>query len=299
MRDAVVAVIARDARWLWIRRGPAAAFAGHWAPPSGRVEPGETHAAAVAREVREELGLEVRARARVWSCPTHDGRFRLHWWSAQVVGGTLRPAPDEVSEVRWLDPPGMRALRPVFGDDLRYFERVALARLRTPRLELLRLCPDHQAAFAALHADPAVARWLGGRWTGGRSRRALRAALEHWRAHGFGCWMLRERASGRWIGRAGLRRSRLGGREETELYYALLPDAQGRGLAREAAGALVDVVLRDLGLASVAAVTLPRNHASRRVLRAAGLVPGGTVRHAGLPHVLYRLRAAPSARSPA
>ena len=51
-------------RLLLIRRGHAPGR-GLWSVPGGRVEPGETLAEAVEREVREETGLAVRAGAPV------------------------------------------------------------------------------------------------------------------------------------------------------------------------------------------------------------------------------------------
>ena len=51
-------------RLLLIRRGHAP-HAGSWSLPGGRVEPGETVAQAVEREVREETGLAVRAGTEV------------------------------------------------------------------------------------------------------------------------------------------------------------------------------------------------------------------------------------------
>lgn len=54
----VGAVVVDDGRLLLVRRGHAPA-AGAWSVPGGRVEPGETLAGAVVREVAEETGLEV------------------------------------------------------------------------------------------------------------------------------------------------------------------------------------------------------------------------------------------------
>jgi ADP-ribose pyrophosphatase YjhB (NUDIX family) len=59
---ACVGAVVHDAhgRLLVIRRGHEPSR-GLWSVPGGRVEPGESPAAAVEREVREETGLAVRA----------------------------------------------------------------------------------------------------------------------------------------------------------------------------------------------------------------------------------------------
>ncbi len=59
-----------------------------------------------------------------------------------------------------------------------------------------------------------------------------------------------------------------------EIGYGLAPSAQGRGLATEAAQALVDA-LAGSGVRTVLAETLVDNHASRRVLEKVGFTPTG------------------------
>src|SRR5512138_4006225 len=55
----VGAMIEQDGRYLITQRPPAATFPLLWEFPGGRVEAGETDQAALARELREEMGIEV------------------------------------------------------------------------------------------------------------------------------------------------------------------------------------------------------------------------------------------------
>ncbi len=56
---AAVALVDRDNRVLIARRPPGKSMAGLWEFPGGKVEPGEIPEAALVRELREELGIEV------------------------------------------------------------------------------------------------------------------------------------------------------------------------------------------------------------------------------------------------
>jgi 8-oxo-dGTP pyrophosphatase MutT (NUDIX family) len=122
--DAVVAVLVRAGRVLVIRRGPEVVNPGYWTLPSGRVEPGEAQPETLVREVREELGLAVTPVAKVWECDTHDGAFRLHWWTARLGDGELRPDPGEVAEARWVRPGEFGRLSPTFPGDHEFFDLV-------------------------------------------------------------------------------------------------------------------------------------------------------------------------------
>ncbi len=56
---AAVALIDADGRVLLARRPEGKPMAGLWEFPGGKVEPGETPEAALMRELREELGIDI------------------------------------------------------------------------------------------------------------------------------------------------------------------------------------------------------------------------------------------------
>lgn len=163
--------------------------------------------------------------------------------------------------------------------------------IQTPRLS--GEIPDESAHFAdvcALFADPGVMRWLllPEPFSPERSRETLRRWCDGWRRDGFGIWVWRERASGRVIGRGGLRPMTIEDAAELELLYALRPEFWGGGYGTELARAAAGFALETLGAPSVAAWTLPHNLASRRVMEKAGFLYERDIVHAGHPHVLYR-----------
>jgi len=104
----VGAVVVDEGRVLLVRRG-SEPLKGHWTLPGGMLEVGETLAAGVAREVREETGLEVEPveLVEVLDRIHREGdRVRFHYVIAdflcRVTGGTLRAASD-ADAVRWVE----------------------------------------------------------------------------------------------------------------------------------------------------------------------------------------------------
>jgi ADP-ribose pyrophosphatase YjhB (NUDIX family) len=73
---------------------------GLWAPPGGRVEPGEDDATALVREMAEETGLVVQPGDLVGR--VRRGRVEIADYRCRVVGGTLR-AGDDAMDARWCD----------------------------------------------------------------------------------------------------------------------------------------------------------------------------------------------------
>ncbi len=100
---AVGAVAVDDGRLLLIRRGRPPGL-GRWSVPGGRVEPGETLAEAVVRELAEETGLEGVCGSLVgWVERIDDDH---HFVILDFFVDVLEPdgvrAGDDAAEVAWV-----------------------------------------------------------------------------------------------------------------------------------------------------------------------------------------------------
>jgi 8-oxo-dGTP diphosphatase len=106
---AVSAAVFRDARVLIVRRARAPLI-GHFSLPGGGVEVGETLAAALARELMEEVGVEAEIVTfnRHVEAIAHEGdRVRTHFVIASFVARWTSGEPrlsDEVDAIEWIDP---------------------------------------------------------------------------------------------------------------------------------------------------------------------------------------------------
>jgi 8-oxo-dGTP diphosphatase len=108
----VGAIIRDDAgRLLLVKRGHEPG-AGLWSVPGGRIEPGETDAEALVREMAEETGLQVepgRLIGRVQRPGLGEDVIDIRDYAATVTGGTLRPG-DDAADARWFGEEELAAL---------------------------------------------------------------------------------------------------------------------------------------------------------------------------------------------
>jgi 8-oxo-dGTP diphosphatase len=99
----VAALIERDGRVLMSRRRPDQSLPNCWEFPGGKVEPGESPEAALAREIQEELGCTVDVGA-IYDVVFHAYEaFDLYMlvYRCTITAGT--PAPRQVAAVDWID----------------------------------------------------------------------------------------------------------------------------------------------------------------------------------------------------
>jgi 8-oxo-dGTP diphosphatase len=105
---AVSALVWRDGQVLLVNRGRPP-LAGAWALPGGRIEPGETAAAAVIREVREEIGIAIDQPEQIDTVEVAvadeagmgEDRFSIAVFRARFAAGLPR-AGDDAAEARWV-----------------------------------------------------------------------------------------------------------------------------------------------------------------------------------------------------
>ena len=140
-------------------------------------------------------------------------------------------------------------------------------RLRGHRAEDFRAC-------AAMWGDPAVTRYIGGRpftqeevWA-----RVLRY-VGHWTLLDFGFWLIEEKATGNFVGEAGLaefQREIEPAIQAPEMGWVLVPKFHGKGYATEAVRAAAAWGDAHFGEGRTVCIIHPENEASKRVAERCG-----------------------------
>lgn len=147
--------------------------------------------------------------------------------------------------------------------------------LETERLLLRRLRRSDLDALAVLYADPEIRRYFP---DGTRTYQETSEELDWfvdvcYSRHGFGLWATILKATGAFVGRCGLLPQKIDGRDELEVAYLLDKRVWGRGLATEAARAIVDHAFATLQVDRLICMFDLDNAASRAVATKAGMTP--------------------------
>jgi A/G-specific adenine glycosylase len=104
--EVVVAVIEKDGRVLIQERPAGGLLAGLWEFPGGKVEPGESLTAALRREIREELGAEIKDVRRLTTVRHAYTRFEatLHAFRCKIASSGFETGRRR----RWVTLKGIR-----------------------------------------------------------------------------------------------------------------------------------------------------------------------------------------------
>jgi [ribosomal protein S5]-alanine N-acetyltransferase len=164
--------------------------------------------------------------------------------------------------------------------------------IETQRMRLSRWQPCDAVAFRPIAQDPLVMRYVnnGEPWSDAKVREFIARQMLHIARYGFCFWKIQHKPDGRPIGLCGLQALRLGSRWEVEIGWWLTPRNWGRGLASEAAGAVMREAIKTLNIERIVAIAIPENYASRRIMRKIGMRYERNVRHRGFDVVLYGTR---------
>ena len=103
------AVLERDGCFLVTRRQKGVHLEGYWEFPGGKCDAGESLAACLARELREELDVEARVGVEVFTT-SHtypERRVELHFFQCELQG---EPRPLIGQEMRWVPRAELAAL---------------------------------------------------------------------------------------------------------------------------------------------------------------------------------------------
>ncbi len=101
--DVVAGVVRREDGCLLISQRLADdTLGGYWEFPGGKVDAGEELKTALARELREELGIEAEIGAEIHRIvhPYPDRDVRLYFFDARIISGELQKL--EVADFRWV-----------------------------------------------------------------------------------------------------------------------------------------------------------------------------------------------------
>lgn len=299
MRDvACVGALIRDQRHrvLAHRRTPdRGLFPGIWDIVGGHLEAGETPEQALAREIEEETGWTLRRIEAVlanWEWE-YDGVVRHELDYLVEVDGDLgapRLEQGKHDACSWVGPDNLELMMEGRSDGDRRLRDIVGKAVRTRITDRLRLEPigaGDADLLWQLHQDEGIARWFDGTWTEEQARNRALWCDNGWEVDGVHKWMAHDRARNELVGRGGLSRTKVDGKEQLEVGWALRSQVWGSGYATEIGRASLDFAFAELGAAEVVAFTEPHNTRSRAVMDRIGMRYSHDIVFHDRPMVLY------------
>ncbi len=172
--------------------------------------------------------------------------------------------------------------------------------MSTERLILRDWKRSDRKPFARINADPRVMEFFPQTLSREESDVVVDRIEEHFRRHGFGLYAAELKDEGRFIGFTGIAIPRFEARFTpcVEIGWRLAAEYWGKGLATEAARAVLEHGFESLAFDKVVSFTVPANTRSLRVMEKLGMTRGTAddFDHPNLPkghplrrHVLYRI----------
>lgn len=132
IKTCVVACIIDDHDRVLLTRRCIEPFCSQWVMPGGRIDKGESIIAALHREVREEVGLEIHVEKLIdvfehLNVGDREDHYVILYYRCTPTGGILQPNGSECTEAIWAEqqelaamvlPPGCRHILGIVYPDL-------------------------------------------------------------------------------------------------------------------------------------------------------------------------------------
>lgn len=163
--------------------------------------------------------------------------------------------------------------------------------LTTARLTLAAHRPSDLDDMVAMNTDPAFTAQIGvPPQTREEVWHRLLRYIAHWPVMGFGHWVVRETATGAYLGDVGLMESRRATSPSfegtPEAAWGFRPDVHGQGYAREACAAMLGWADAQ-GIARTVCIIAAANEPSIRLAGRLGYAPAGEVEYRNAPILFF------------
>lgn len=160
-------------------------------------------------------------------------------------------------------------------------------RIETARTFLREILGNDFEFLLEMMSDAEVMRYYPSPLDARQVRAFIGRMRRHYLEDGCGLWLVVDRETGSPLGRVGLIRQPVDGRDEFEISYMIHRPYWRQGFATEAALAVREHAFAERRLAGVISLIRPANLPSQGVARKLGMQPRGTTVHAGLEHLVF------------
>ncbi len=162
--------------------------------------------------------------------------------------------------------------------------------IETGRLFLREFAPEDLAALASVLCDRETMRFYPMTFDEAAAKEWIARNQRRYATYGHGLWAMDLKSTGEMIGDCGITLQDVDGESLLEIGYHLRRDMWGQGFATEAARACRDYGFTQLPAEFLISLVRPENLPSCRVAERNGMTVWKETTHAGLPHLIYRVR---------